>query len=71
VHLRRRRRIVKAEQLIAESDESYREARAAHQEQVAKRDQERNTVIARTERLAKENHLGGLVWYIASGQNHH
>lgn len=68
--LRRRRRApggTSEAPALEDAQRSLERARAQHAEQARKRDQEREGVIARTERLAEENHLAGWVLDIISG----
>ena len=56
------RRRISSEQDIANARESLREAKQEHAKQVRLRDQEREAVVNRIERLAQNNHLGALIW---------
>jgi hypothetical protein len=57
----------RATEALEAAQRSLDEARAAHRRQTQLRDAEREQLIARMERLARENHLGALVWDVVTG----
>lgn len=60
---KRRRRVDRA---LKQASESLAAATEARQEQDTKREREKQTVIAKMDELAKENHLGQLVWNVVT-----
>ena len=52
---------------LEQAQAALERARAQRREQASKREQEKDRVIDRMERLARDNHLGALVWDVVAG----